>query len=70
MKKNPGLVKTKKQSLWKDETGDIGVKQIAITVAVIVVIAAVVGLIKDSFLNTWITEIWDKFMGLIDEQIK
>ncbi|MBQ4900175.1 hypothetical protein KB559_15175 [Paenibacillus sp. Marseille-P2973] len=70
MKKNPELVKTKKQSLWKDETGDIGVKQIAITVAVIVVIAAVVGLIKDSFLNTWITEIWDKFMGLIDEQIK
>lgn len=70
MKKNPELVKTKKQSLWKDETGDIGVKQIAITVAVIVVIAAIVGLIKDSFLNTWITEIWDKFMGLIDEQIK
>lgn len=70
MKKNPELVEANKRSLWKDETGDIGVKQIAITVAVIVVIAAVVGLIKDSFLNTWITEIWDKFMGLIDEQIK
>lgn len=70
MKKNPELVQAKKRSIWKDETGDIGVKQIAITVAVIVVIAAVVGLIKDSFLNTWITEIWDKFMGLIDEQIK
>ncbi|MNP66376.1 hypothetical protein D3C76_1620830 [compost metagenome] len=56
--KNKKLEKMKKRSFWSDETGDIGVKQIAITVAVIVIIAAVVTYLQGGKLNDWIDEIW------------
>lgn len=50
-----------------DERGAVGVKEIAITVAVIVIIGAVVSLITDSFLNTWISEIWNLFIEQIEK---
>ncbi len=56
--KNKELEQVKKRSFWSDETGDIGVKQIAITVAVIVIIAAVVTYLQGGKLNEWIDSIW------------
>ncbi|MCL6605677.1 MAG: hypothetical protein K6T94_22675 [Paenibacillus sp.] len=50
-----------------EERGAVGVKEIAITVAVIVIIGAVVSLVTDTFLNTWISEIWTLFIGQIKE---
>jgi|GEM_PF-437858 len=65
--KNKELEKIEKRNFWKDETGDIGVKQIAITVAVIVVVAFIVTTLKNGLLEKWIEEVW-KF--LFDDLIK
>lgn len=54
------------RSFWKDESGDFGVKQIAATVAVIVVIGLVITGIKGN-LETWIDEIWTFFMQIIKQ---
>lgn len=59
----------KKQSFWSEESGDFGIKGIAITVAVIVVIGAVVAIINQN-LNTWVTDVWDMFIKKIDDLIK
>lgn len=65
MEKEKGLAK-KGQSFWADERGEIGVKQIAATVAVIVVIGMVISAINSN-LSTWISDLWDYFMKLINE---
>lgn len=57
----------KKLSFWKEERGEIGVKQIAITVAIIVVIAFAATLIRDTFLEQWIREVWQMFMKAIED---
>lgn len=62
----PGAI-TRLRRMLADERGAVGVKEIAITVAVIVIIGAVVSLITGSFLNTWISEIWNLFIGLIKD---
>lgn len=65
--KNKELEKNKKRNFWKDETGDIGVKQIAITVAVIVLVAFIVTTLKNNLLQQWITDVWE---FLFDDLIK
>ncbi|KAA9005457.1 hypothetical protein F4V43_08290 [Paenibacillus spiritus] len=57
---------TKLQRFLADERGAVGVKEIAATVAVIVVIGAAISLITGTFLNTWISEVWDLFMKQIE----
>ncbi|MNJ27958.1 hypothetical protein [Paenibacillus bouchesdurhonensis] len=59
----------KKLSFWRDEQGDIGVKQIAITVGVIVIIAVAVTLIRNTFLEQWIKEVWEMFMKAIEDMM-
>lgn len=59
----------KKLSFWRDEHGDIGVKQIAITVGVIVIIAVAVTLIRNTFLEQWIKEVWEMFMKAIEDMM-
>ncbi|AZK48636.1 hypothetical protein [Paenibacillus lentus] len=59
----------KKLSFWRDERGDIGVKQIAVTVGVIVIIAVAVTLIRNTFLEQWIREVWDMFMKAIEDMM-
>ncbi|MFB9324447.1 hypothetical protein ACFFSY_00640 [Paenibacillus aurantiacus] len=48
----------------------MNVKQIAVTVAVIVLIGFVVTTLKGGLLADWIDQVWDKFMSLIDSTIK
>ncbi|NGM82821.1 hypothetical protein G5B47_10390 [Paenibacillus sp. 7124] len=60
-------VASKVKAFLADERGAVGVKEIAVTVAVIVIIGAVVSLITDSFLNTWISEVWEFFMTQIEK---
>lgn len=48
-----------------DERGAVGVKEIAVTVAVIVIIGAVVSLVTGSLLGNWIDEIWTLFIDQI-----
>ncbi|UQZ35410.1 hypothetical protein C2I18_18920 [Paenibacillus sp. PK3_47] len=50
-----------------DERGAVGVKEIAITVAAIVIIGAVVSLVTGSLLGDWIDEIWTLFMNQIEK---
>lgn len=64
---NKQVENVEKQSFWKDERGDIGIKQIAITVGIIVIIAFAIGLIKDSFLEGWIKDVWKMFMDAIKD---
>jgi len=59
----------KKLSFWKEERGDIGVKQIAVTVGVIVIIAVAVTLIRNTFLEQWIREVWEMFMKAIEDMM-
>lgn len=56
---NKQTEKVEKRSFWKDERGDFGVKQLAITVGVIVLIALVVTYLKNDKLTTIVDNIWD-----------
>ncbi|CAH1207689.1 hypothetical protein PAECIP111892_02966 [Paenibacillus auburnensis] len=58
---------TRIRRMLEDERGAVGVKEIAVTVGVIVIIGAVVSLITGTFLNTWISDIWTLFIGQIKE---
>lgn len=60
----------KVKEIIADESGEMGIKQIALTVAVIVLIGFVVTLLRGELLKKWIEELWTKFMGLIDSSIK
>ncbi|MBT2293166.1 hypothetical protein J7E73_29475 [Paenibacillus albidus] len=51
-------------SFWKEERGDIGVKQIAGTVAVIVIIGLVITAVQGN-LTEWIDQIWTLFIDQI-----
>ncbi|MCM3703728.1 hypothetical protein [Paenibacillus macerans] len=53
------------RAFWEDETGEFGIKQIAATVAVIVIIGIIVGIVRGQ-LPTWVSDIWDYFMELIE----
>lgn len=58
-------MKRRIKAFMKDESGEYGIKQIAFTVAVIVIIGFAITAIK-GLLPNWITQIWDIFI----EQIK
>ncbi|MGZ7444057.1 hypothetical protein [Paenibacillus sp. TH7-28] len=53
------------RTFWEDEAGEFGIKQIAATVAVIVIIGIIVGIVRGN-LPAWVNDIWDYFMGLIE----
>lgn len=68
---NKQVEKVKKRSFWKDERGDIGVKQLAITIGVIVLIAAVISYIKGSLLTDIVDQVWayiynDLIKGMVE----
>lgn len=50
----------------KDERGDFGIKQIAITVAVIVIIGFIITGIQ-GLMPGWITQIWNMFVDQIKD---
>ncbi|GAA0388073.1 hypothetical protein [Paenibacillus motobuensis] len=56
-------------SFWRDEQGDIGIKQIAITVGVIVVIGIIIGAMQGQ-MGSWLTTIFDTLMGYIDDLVQ
>lgn len=58
-------MKGKFKKLLGNQRGEFGIKQIAVTVAVIVIIGLIVSQVRN-FLPGWITQIWDMFI----EQIK
>lgn len=54
------------KGFWADERGDVGIKQIAVTVAVIMLIGVVVtSLSTGNTLATWVTEVWNYVFGKI-----
>lgn len=57
-------MKNKIKTLINNERGDFGIKQIAVTVAVIVIIGFAVTAIR-GLLPNWITQIWDMFIDQI-----
>lgn len=61
-------VKCEAIALYHDQRGSFGVKEIAITVAVIVVLGFAVTII-DSNMSGWITDIWDLFLEKIEDVI-
>ena len=50
----------------KEEKGEFGVKQIAVTVAVIVVIGVIVTVFKDQS-DSWIGQVWDFLFEQIEK---
>lgn len=67
MEKNQGKLE-KKRSFWKDETGDIGIKQIAITVGVIVLVGMSISIINGK-MGDWFEDIWEIFITYIETNI-
>jgi Flp pilus assembly pilin Flp len=61
-------IKSKVRNFFKDQSGEFGIKQIAITVAVIVIIGFLIAIIQGN-LPTWVDEIWQLFMDLIGKFI-
>ena len=61
-------IKNKVRNFLKDQSGEFGIKQIAITVAVIVIIGFLIAIIQGN-LPTWVDEIWQLFMDLIGKFI-
>ncbi|TCK90645.1 hypothetical protein EDC19_2414 [Natranaerovirga hydrolytica] len=59
----------KRNTIINNERGDIGIKQIAITVAVIVVIGLIIGVVRSN-MSTWVNEVWRLFMDQIDSLIR
>lgn len=57
-------MKSKIETFFKEEKGDFGIKYIAITVAVIVLIGVAITFLKGT-LPTWIQDIWDMFIDQI-----
>lgn len=60
-------MKNQVEEVLKDESGEFGIKQIAITVAVIVVIGFIVSTVKSQFLADWIEDIWTMLVELIED---
>lgn len=58
--------KARQRQFLKDERGDMSVKGIAATVAVIVIIGIIITVINTE-LKTWIPEVWEMFMQKIKE---
>ena len=59
-------VKNKIRNFLKDQSGDFGIKQIAITVAVIVIIGLIIGVV-DGRIGDWVEQVWDMFLEKIKE---
>lgn len=55
-----------KRSFWRDETGEVGVKQIAITVGVIVLVGLSITIIQGK-MGQWLDDIWGIFTKYINE---
>ena len=55
--------------LLNNNKGVLGIKQIAVTVAVILIIGAAVTLITNTFLSDWISQVWDMLMRFIEDNI-
>lgn len=51
-----------------EEKGSFGVKEIAVTVAVIVVIGFAITVIEGN-MDGWVSELWDLFLGKIQDLI-
>lgn len=61
-------IKSKVRNFFKDQSGEFGIKQIAVTVAVIVIIGLLIGVIRGN-LGTWVAEVWDMFIEMIKNLI-
>lgn len=58
--------KNEKSPFWKDERGEIGIKQIAITVGVIVIVGLTVGIVNGK-MGDWLDTIFGIFTKYINE---
>lgn len=67
MMKKVMKMKEKIGGFWTNQSGEIGIKQIAFTVALIVLIGFVLTLLKGGILQDWIEQIWDMFIELIED---
>lgn len=57
------------EAFKQDERGEFGIKQIAFTVAIIVIIGFGVTAMR-GLMPGWIEDVWDKLLDLIDDTIK
>ncbi|AUG57060.1 hypothetical protein [Acetivibrio saccincola] len=61
-------IKNMMKNLLKDQSGEFGIKQIAATVAVIVIIGLIIGVVRGN-IGTWVVEVWDMFIEMIKDTI-
>lgn len=61
-------IKNKIKIFLKNQSGEFGIKQIAATVAVIVIIGLIIGVVRGN-IGTWVAEVWDMFIEMIKDTI-
>lgn len=61
-------IKNKIKNFLKNQSGEFGIKQIAATVAVIVIIGLIIGVVRGN-IGTWVAEVWDMFIEMIKDTI-
>jgi Flp pilus assembly pilin Flp len=59
-------MKEKIKAFLKDERGDFGIKQIAITLGVILIVGASITVINGK-MGTWLNDIWTIFKGALEK---
>lgn len=64
--KNLQRIKLVTKRFMEDERGEFGIKGIAMTVAAIVVIGLVIGVVQGN-LGAWIAELWTMFIDQIED---
>ncbi|HOM02747.1 MAG TPA: hypothetical protein PLH43_07970 [Acetivibrio sp.] len=66
---NRETVKKSVKKFLKDERGEFGVKQIAITVAVIVVVGLILSILRGGLLREIVNDVWDFLWTQIKEMM-
>lgn len=60
---------TETKQLLEEEKGEFGIKQLAITVGIIIIVGFVIGLLQSGLLEDWIGQVWtflfDTIQGMV-----
>ncbi len=62
-------ITTEIKSMVEQEKGEFGIKQLAITVGIIIIVGFVIGLLQGGLLEGWIGEVWTFLFDTIQNMV-
>ena len=60
---------TETENMLQEEKGEFGIKQLAITVGVIIIVGFVIGLLQGGLLADWIGQVWTFLFSTIQGMV-